>query len=87
MTYLEMALRVSVRAAEPAPSEPGREPDRPCIRCLEPCAEGELFCSEGCFALWKAERSDRRRRAFRGSSLLGQWRPVADEWIGGSSSG
>jgi hypothetical protein len=46
-----------------APRLPGREPERPCLGCLRvECREGELFHDEACFARWRAERDERRRR-------------------------
>lgn len=45
-------------------SLPGREPERPCLRCLAGCAEGELFCRAECFETWKVAHHGRRERRY-----------------------
>ncbi len=64
MTYLEMALRAVPVSYVTPPTVPGREAARPCLRCHGECEEGELFCNEECFRVWKVER-ERRRKAIK----------------------
>jgi hypothetical protein len=52
-----------LRRHAPPFTAPGREPERPCLGCLRAeCREGELFHDEACFARWKAQRDERRRK-------------------------
>lgn len=39
------------------PPEPHEgPPDNPCVRCGKECREENLFCTEACFAEYKAEK-------------------------------